>query len=260
MTNIIRKQSGDNAAWLEALSNIEALVSEKDYRAAEKKAIADIRRTTKGKKAAYAYSGGKDSIVLAHLCQKAGITASMMGLCNLEYPAFAQWIQEHKPEGCELINTGQDLSWLAKHPGMLFPQSSAQTGRWFAIVQHRAQEDYFKRHSLDMLILGRRRADGNYTGTEGLYTNGRGITRYSPMYAWRHEMILAGIHYNRLTLPPIYDWKDGFTQGTHPWPARARVKDHQQGLQEIYDIDPGIVQAAAEHIESAALFLKGVSA
>lgn len=260
MTNIIRKQSGDNAVWLEAMANIESMVSEKDYRAAEKKAVADILKTTMGKKTALAYSGGKDSIVLADLCRKAGVTASMMAVCNLEYPAFERWILENKPEGCELINTGQDMLWLAKHQGMLFPQSSAQAGRWFAIVQHRAQEDYFKRQSLDMIVLGRRRADGNYTGENGLYTNGRGITRYSPLYAWPHEMILAAIHYNRLPLPPIYAWKDGYTQGTHPWPARARIKDHQQGWQEIYDIDPTIVQTAAEHIESAALFLKGVSA
>ncbi len=260
MKKVIRKQSGDNAVWLEAMANIKEMVSEKDYRTTEGKAIADIQKTTKGKKAAYAYSGGKDSIVLAYICHKAGITASMMGICDLEYPAFIKWINDHKPEGCEIINTGQDIKWLAKHQGMLFPQSSAQVGRWFAIVQHRAQEEYFKRNELDMLILGRRTADGNYTGKNGIYTNSRGITRYSPLHDWPHEMVLAGIHYNNLPLPPIYTWKDGYTQGTHPWPARSRMKNHQQGWQEIYDIDPPIVQAASEHIESAALFIREVSA
>jgi hypothetical protein len=260
MNAISRKQSSRNEEWIQALSNIESLVPEKEYRVAEKKAIADIRKTIKGKKTALAWSGGKDSIVLGHLCIKAGLTASMIGMCNLEYPAFEAWVQANKPEGCEIINTGQDMSWLAKHPEMLFPLSSALIGRWYGIVQHKAQEDYYKRNSLDMLILGRRRADGNYTGTDGLYTNGRGITRFSPLCDWPHEMILAGIHYNRLPLPPIYDWKDGFVQGTHPWPARIHVKDAQQGWQEIFDIDPAIVRAAAETITSAALFLQEVGA
>lgn len=260
MKQIGRKQSSDNAAWFDAMANIETLVSEKDYRAAEKQAIASIKKTCKGKKAALAYSGGKDSIILAHLCQQAGVKDSMMGLSDLEYPAFEAWVQEHKPEGCQILRSAQDLAWLAKHPEMLFPATSAHTGRWFAIVQHKAQEDYYRQQGLDLLILGRRRADGNHTGPEGIYTNGRGITRYSPLYAWPHEMVLAGIHYNQLALPPIYAWKDGYTQGTHPWPARARMADSAQGWQEIFDIDPAIVHQAATVIDSAKAFLEGVGA
>ena len=51
----------------------------------------------------------------------AGVANSMMGVCNLEYPAFMAWVEAHKPKGCEVINTGQDLAWLRNNPGMLFP-------------------------------------------------------------------------------------------------------------------------------------------
>lgn len=73
--------------------------------------VADIKAVTAGKCAAYAWSAGKDSIVLGKLCEAAGVTDSMIGVCNLEYPAFAAWIEKHKPAGCEVstrirISTG----------------------------------------------------------------------------------------------------------------------------------------------------------
>lgn len=144
---------------------------------------------------------------------------------------------------------------------MLFPKDSAAAGRWFSIVQHRAQREYFKAHELDVIILGRRRADGNYVGrNSNIYTDGKGVTRFSPLAAWKHEHILAYIHYHQLPLPPIYGWKNGYLCGTHPWPARQWTGSIENGWREVYDIDPSIVLAAAEKIDSARAFLKGVQA
>lgn len=126
-----RKQNIDNSAWLEAIASIEDTVSREELDELTAATVADIKATTDGKHAAYAWSAGKDSIVLSKLCEAAGITDSMIGVCDLEYPAFAAWIEEHKPDGCEVINTHQDIDWLAKHPEMLFPKDSAAAGRWF---------------------------------------------------------------------------------------------------------------------------------
>ena len=162
--SIRRKQNSDNGAWLDAMANIESVVSREEIAEISAKAIEEIRATTADKKAAYAWSGGKDSIVLSKLCEDAGVTSSLIGVCDLEYPEFMRWIESNKPAGCEVINTKQDLDWLAKHPEMLFPGDSAHAARWFSIVQHRAQRIYFQKHELDVLILARRRADGNYVG------------------------------------------------------------------------------------------------
>lgn len=144
---------------------------------------------------------------------------------------------------------------------MLFPQESATAGRWFSIVQHRAQREYFKAHELDIIILGRRRADGNFVGRgANIYTDGKGVTRFSPLAAWSHEHVLAYIHYHQLPLPPIYGWKNGYLCGTHPWPARQWTGSTENGWREVYDIDPSIVTAAAEKLESAQAFLEGVGA
>lgn len=257
MSNLGRKQRVSNDAWLDAVRNIEALVSREELDALVEKTVQDIREKTSGKTAAYAWSGGKDSIVLGKLCERAGVGQSMIGICDLEYPAFLAWVQENKPAGCEIINTGQNLEWLSKHPEMLFPQDSETAARWFTIVQHRAQRIYAKNQKVDILILGRRKADGNYVGKQSnIYTDGKGVTRYSPLADWSHEHILAYIHYHKLPLPPIYGWHNGYLCGTHPWPARPKTGSEENGWREVYNIDPNVVITAAELIPGAKAYME----
>lgn len=253
-----KKQTIKNEDWLYAIEQIEELVSREEMELMEAITVDEIKKATEGKKAAYAWSGGKDSVVLADLCKKAGITDCMMGICDLEYPTFLKWIEKNKPEELTIIDTGQDMKWLNKHLNMLFPQESKVAGKWYSIVQHTAQKKYYKDKNLDMILLGRRTADGNYTGKDGVYTNKEGITRYSPIYHWKHEAVLAYIHYNKLSLPPIYSWKDGYKQGTHPWAARL-CKTEQQGWKAVFEIDRSIVKNASKHIKSAAAYLEGIT-
>lgn len=251
-----KKQSISNSEWVQAMANIENTVSKKEIDSLIDRTVEEIRRTCRGKGAAFGWSGGKDSIALEFVCRQAGIDQSLIGISNLEYPAFRSWIDENKPDGLEIINTGQDMNWLVKNLHMLFPDGK-RAARWFAIVQHTAQKRYFKRYKPDLLILGRRRADGNYIGRgSNIYENREGITRYSPIAYWRHEDVLALIHYYQLKMPPIYDWPNGYKCGTHPWPARPHVGTVKDGWREIYHIDPSIVEMAAERIESAKNFLE----
>lgn len=252
-----RKQNIKNDEWIAAMANIENAISRDEIEELAGQTVEDIRTKTGGKKAAYAWSGGKDSIVLGKLCENAGVDDCMIGVCNLEYPAFMDWVQKNKPAKCEVINTGHDLEWLAEHPEMLFPQNSQTAAHWFSIVQHRAQRDYFKAHGLDMIILGRRRADGNYVGRKtNIYTDGKGVVRFSPLADWTHEQLLAYIHYNKLPLPPIYEWHNGYLCGTHPWPARQWTGGEENGWREVYNIDKEIVITAAEHIAGAKAYLE----
>lgn len=254
-----KKQSIQNEEWLKAEKRIEELVSREVLDEKVRSTVEAIRQMTDGKKTAYAWSAGKDSLVLGEICRDSGVTDCMMAICNLEYPAFLKWVDRYKPKELEIINTGQDLEWLSKHLNMLFPQDSTTAAKWFSIVQHRAQAKYYKAHELDLLLLGRRRADGNYCGRgANIYTDGKGVTRYSPLAAWSHEEILAYIHYHKLAIPPIYGWKNGFLCGTHPWPARQWTGSIENGWEEVYKIDQDIVKKAAEFIESAAEFLKSL--
>lgn len=253
-----RKQSTDNTKWLEAVSRIEELVSLEELNAAVAQVSESIMNTTAGKKIAYAWSGGKDSLVIADICKNLGIENCVFGHNELEYPAFLNCM-ENKPDNCEVINSGQDLDWIAKRPAMLFPQNAVVVSRWYELVQKRAIRRYSNAHNLDMILVGHRKADGNYVGRgSNICSNNAGVTRFSPLANWPHEMVLAYIHYYDIPLPPIYEWKDGYRCGTHCWPSRVGMESVEAGWRDVYGIDPSIVEQAATKIESAAIFLEGV--
>lgn len=251
-----KKQNISNDAWLEAVKQIEELIPKAELDEKVVQTVKDIKETTEGKKVAVAWSAGKDSLVLGRICSMAGIDDCVLVISDLEYPAFLDWVNENKPEKLTIINTGQNLEWLAKHPRFLFPQKSDIAAQWFHIVQHRGQAKYYKENNLDMILLGRRRADGNYVGKgSNIYTDGKGVTRYSPLADWSHEEILAFIHYYDVPVPPIYGWKNGYLCGTHPWPARQWTGTEENGWKEVYDIDPSIVENAAGMMPGAKAFL-----
>ena len=61
-----RKQRIQNSDWIDAFGKIEQLVSKKELDQLVEKTVKEIKKKTKGKKAAYAWSGGKDSLVLCN--------------------------------------------------------------------------------------------------------------------------------------------------------------------------------------------------
>lgn len=115
-----RKQRIKNSDWIEIFDKIEQLITKKELDQLVDKTIQDIKAKTKGKKAAYAWSGGKDSLVLGEICRRAGISSCVLVISNLEYKAFTQWVEDNKPPELSIINTGQDIKWLVTHPHMLF--------------------------------------------------------------------------------------------------------------------------------------------
>ena len=63
-----RKQSvRNNEDWKNALDHIEETVPKKELDSLVKKTVKDIKEKCKGKKAAYAWSAGKDSLVLGEI-------------------------------------------------------------------------------------------------------------------------------------------------------------------------------------------------
>lgn len=252
-----RKKGIVNHEWVRAFRNIEQTVTKQEIDNLIDKTVEDIKKQTKNKDTVYAWSGGKDSIALAFVVEKAGIHEGLCTICDLEYPAFKEWLLMNKPKGITIINTKQDLDWLSENEHMLFPDSKRRS-RWFSIVQHKGQRYYTKKRQAEVLILGRRIADGNYVGKrkgENSYIDREGFIRFSPISDWRHEDVLALIHYYELDLPPIYYWSNGFKNGTHPWPARPHTKNVQDGWRQIYEIDPSIVLKASTKIDSAKKFL-----
>lgn len=255
-----KKQTANQSDFLKTLQNIETIISRIHAENLVDRAVEEIKPICRGKRVGWAWSGGKDSQALRVAMEAAGIEPCVMGMTNLEYPEFLKWVTDQMPWELDVINTGQDLKWLADNLQMLFPQESKTAAKWFRIVQHRAQQIFYERHRLDIIILGRRKADGNYTGPAGqnIYTNKAGITRYSPIETWSHEEVIAICHYFNQPLAPIYWWPNGFVVGTGAWAARQWTGSVDNGWREVYAIDKHIVIKAAQLIPSARKFLERI--
>lgn len=73
MANFLgKKQRIKNSEWIEALAGIEQKVSKKELDQLVSRTVKEIKKKTKGKKAAYAWSGGKDSLVLGKSAGRPG--------------------------------------------------------------------------------------------------------------------------------------------------------------------------------------------
>ena len=220
--------------------------------------VTEVRAITRGKRCAYAWSGGKDSIAIRHIAQLAGIERGMIAVSDgLEYPAFTRWLDQNLPAGCDVVRQPINLTWLAAHDSMLFPGSANVAARWFKLVQQNAQDRYFHANNLDLILLGRRRADGNYVGRNGnIYTTSRGVTRYSPLDRWSHEDVLALIEHYSYKTPPFYDWPRGYQCSTHCWPSRQYCASRDQGFAEVHEIDASIIPDAARVLPAAREWLE----
>lgn len=262
-TTVGAKQAGDNARWQYVWQHIKEIYPREKAVALVERTAYEVQVTTWGCSVGWAWSGGKDSQALRLVMEQVGIRHCVLGMSyGLEYPEFLRWATDHMPPDLDVIaNEALTLEWLAAHPEMLFPQNSATAAKWFRLIQHKARAEFYDRYDLNLLIVGRRLADRNHVGdaATGVYTNGEGVTRYSPLRHWTHEDVLAVCAWYDLPLPPCYGWPNGWVVGTGCWPARQWTGSVSNGWAEVHQIDPSIVVQAAQHIESAQTFLEGLN-
>lgn len=248
-----RKQRSSHEDWLRSWEHIRARPDTARARELVETAAGHVRRRVRGlDRVAYGWSGGKDSQGLRVVMEAAGVTDAVLVISGLEYPAFLGWATDEMPWSLTIeCRDGLDLRWLAAHPRMLFPTSAADASRWFAQLQHAGQRAYARRERLDLLVLGRRGADGNYLGDrpdDGRppeYRDRDGFVRYSPIADWTHEDLLHVLAAYEVPLPPCYSWPRGFRVGTGAWPARQWTTSPAHGWAEVLAIDPTVVEHAA---------------
>ena len=252
-----KKQDGSNERWQYVWEHIAEIKPRAEIEALLDAATAEIKAVVAGKNVAYSWSGGKDSIVLQIIMERLGIERCIFAMTKeLEYPEFLQWVTDNMPLRLDVIASEHTYEWLVNHQDWIFPENGQVAGKWFAGIQHKAQATFFHRYSLDLLILGRRHADRNYTGVNGLYTT-QGVTRYCPIRHFSQEDILAICHYYQRPMPPFYRWVNGWVCGTGCWPARQWTKNGN-GWDEIWSIDPSIVHKSAQYdLRGARAFLEG---
>lgn len=254
-----RKQNARNEDFVWAWKHIESLVSRDEAEALVDTVVFQIKKVTGGKRVGYAWSGGKDSIALQYVCERAGIYRCVMGTSRaLELRMFVEWVERNRPKGLEVFDVNIGYEWLVAHPEMLFPESSEILAKWYKLLHHSAQRWFVKKNNLDIICLGRRLLDGNYVGRgSNIYTDRNGVTRYSPLSDWSHEQVLAVIHYfmNR-EVPPVYNLPEGWIKSTGVWPMQC--SGTEEGWSYYWQVDKTVVLEASRWFESAKRFINSL--
>ena len=232
-------------------------VSAEEAEEAVEFAAREVRETVGRKRAVYGWSGGKDSIAMQPVMERAGVERCLLGIITkVEWREYLLWVRENAPEGLTVIaNAELDLEWLGRPENrhLVFPRNSKDGYFWTLAGTRRAQNLYQERHHPEIQVYGRRKVDGNVCG------DGRGITRsketglvsYNPIRDWSHELTLAVIRHFGLGLPPVpYEKPHGWSAGTGSWTGR-RVGTIEESWDETYLIEPAAVRKAAHFFPEA---------
>jgi 3'-phosphoadenosine 5'-phosphosulfate sulfotransferase (PAPS reductase)/FAD synthetase len=143
MTLPKKRHATTDANVAQVMARIEMLVTRPALEERSEAVITHLRTTMAGRKTAFAWSGGKDSVVLAHLMQRAGVP--LTGMCGLtkglEYPAMDAWYARNTPQEIEIVRSPEDIPWLVRHPQYLFAFSPVD-GYWSTHVWLTPQNRY----------------------------------------------------------------------------------------------------------------------
>lgn len=248
------KHSVTDEEWLYAWNNIESLISRQEAEAKVEAAVVRVQELIAGKRAGYGWSGGKDAMALQVVMERAGITTCGISYCeSLAFPKVMQWCRENAPAGLQWIDNPRfTIDYYKKHEDMLFVTDNQKRNNLYAKCIRKGWQLFYEKNKLDILCLGKRVQDGNSCGKNGQYVDANGLDIFCPIYDWKHEDVMAVNHYfNGGRLPYTYFKYHGFRHGVgHSWGIL------EDGWDELWEIDEDIVRNAAQHLKSAAEFLR----
>ena len=240
------KKHNSQADWIAAWNYAKQFAETTEGKLkAEKLIDTAISRLPKSK-CVYGWSGGKDTLALQLICERAGITDCCLGTIGFqwEYPSFVEYVNKNKPENLVIKDFGVTAEWLNTHPQYVFPTNSKDNYFWYKDCNQRSYFEFAKEYDTNYIVLGHRTIDGNVC-RNGVLPKGD-IKRILPIYDFSHEDVFLLIAYSGKGLPAQYFYKDGFKQGTHAWVMRS---GGDKELKTLWEIDKNILLQHRELIK-----------
>jgi 3'-phosphoadenosine 5'-phosphosulfate sulfotransferase (PAPS reductase)/FAD synthetase len=205
-------------------------------------------------KVVIAFSGGKDSIVAAHLARRVGIRDAVCETCF----CFPQQVKDFKASAEQLglaATYYESLSWewLAKNPRWCMG-TIKEAGQFYALRQQRTIKRHALQHGYDGVVYGRRTEEN--TVKAPIYQTADGLWHCHPIRDWTTAEVWAYIRKNELLYPSIYDHIIGKTEGNTPI-NRLPPEHFPDPWPVIHSYDPTMVTRFAVFNDDAKAFLEG---
>lgn len=205
---------------------------------------------------AIAFSGGKDSIVVAHILKQYGVKAAILDL-SFYFPKQKVDAAQYADElGLEWIEV-ETITWdyLRKHPEAYFPQDLKKNKyKGIAQRQWKSIPKGAKQLGSDIVVFGRRLAE-NHTPDYVVSSKNRDYCSFYPIRDWSTLEVWEYMRDHGLRIPWIYGTPFGRWLNNAPW--ITLIGSRYWCWQNVYDTDPETVyEAAREGLKDAIEFLK----
>lgn len=231
----VRKRLENLAYFKRLYENAHNEISKAQCSELIKRTADEIASVSAGERVVYAWSGGKDSVVLEHCLRMVGNYAGVCVATQLEYPCVADFMQRERPRGVEIVQTSHDLQWLRANPRMLFPSDSRTKSEWLRIVQHKHTDDFAKRAGATMLVFGRRTEDGNVMKGKVYSVEGK-ARRYNPLKDFTHVQVWAIMQHFGLAEYPLYGLHaTSLVTGTGAWAQEPSWQVVRETDEQLYN-------------------------
>ena len=132
-------------------------------------------------------------------------------------PAVLQWSKDNAPEGLQIYyNAAITIPYIRKHIDRVFPQINKDRCWWMKQLRWDMQKKFVRDNRLDVCFWGRRSQDKNMcykNGSKSYYDDKIGAMHSNIIAEWKHEDVIAVIHYFLGDNFPFYYDHAGYNGG-----------------------------------------------
>lgn len=163
-----------------------------------------------------AYSGGKDSRVMAHILVGMGVARDTVADVSLTFEADAKSnVEFSKSLGLQVTHVDRfGLDWIRKRPEFIFADLPMMA-KFYYLRQQTTIAMHMHQHKYCGAFIGRRTQEN--TVPKDVYQKKNGDWVCNPLRNWRYEHIWGYLELHKIPVSPVYQHPAGRINGSGSW-------------------------------------------